>query len=221
TPREVKELALPDGKSLTTGINTVYRDREGAIWLGTYHDGLIYVSPMLGLFFTIDQPWWQTGWAIAGLVVFLVVLVGGALLYRLRRRDRNVIINNPSANADPSLADGCQLPETAKEVLGEPKLILQVRSLVEQHLEDGEYGVEQLAHDLCMERTGLYKKLTALTDTTPVAFIRSVRLRRAAVLLQEGTLTVNEIAERTGFSSPSYFTKCFKKEFGVLPSEYR
>ena len=55
TPREVKELALPDGKSLTTGINTVYRDKEGAIWLGTYHDGLIYVSPMLGLFFTIDQ----------------------------------------------------------------------------------------------------------------------------------------------------------------------
>ena len=90
----------------------------------------------------------------------------------------------------------------------------------EQHLEDGEYGVEQLAHDLCMARTGLYKKLTTLTDTTPVAFIRSVRLRRAAALLQEGTLTVNEIAERTGFSSPSYFTKCFKKEFGVLPSEY-
>ena len=90
----------------------------------------------------------------------------------------------------------------------------------EQHLEDGEYGVEQLAHDLCMERTGLYKKLTTLTDTTPVALIRSVRLRRAAALLQEGTLTVNEIAERTGFSSPSYFTKCFKKEFGVLPSEY-
>ena len=118
------------------------------------------------------------------------------------------------------MADGCQQPETAKEVLGEPKLILQVRSLVEQHLEDGEYGVEQLAHDLCMERTGLYKKLTTLTDTTPVAFIRSVRLRRAAALLQEGTLTVNEIAERTGFSSPSYFTKCFKKEFGVLPSEY-
>ncbi|WP_337637455.1 helix-turn-helix transcriptional regulator, partial [Hallella sp.] len=221
TPREVKELNLPDGKSLTTGINTVYRDREGAIWLGTYHDGLIYVSPMLGLFFTIDQPWWQTGWAIAGFVVFLVVLVGGALLYHLRRRDRNVIINNPSANADPSLANGCQLPETAKEALGEPKLILQVRSLVEQHLEDGEYGVEQLAHDLCMERTGLYKKLTALINTTPVAFIRSVRLRRAAALLQEGTLTVNEIAERTGFSSPSYFTKCFKKEFGVLPSEYR
>ena len=221
TPREVKELALPDGKSLTTGINTVYRDKEGAIWLGTYHDGLIYVSPMLGLFFTIDKPWWKSGWAIGGFVFSLVVLAGIITLY-LRRRKNPDVKNNDSVKEDVSLLPGdSQQQETAETVNQEPELILQVRALVDQHLEDGEYGVEQLARDLCMERTGLYKKLTALTDTTPVAFIRSIRLRRAAALLQEGKLTVNEIAERTGFSSPSYFTKCFKKEFGVLPSEYR
>ena len=221
TPREVKELSLPDGKSLTTGINTVYRDKEGAIWLGTYHDGLIYVSPMLGLFFTIDQPWWQSGWAIADFVFSLVVLAGIITLY-LRRRKNVDVKNNDFVKEDVSLLPGdSQQQETAETVNQEPELILQVRALVDQHLEDGEYGVEQLARDLCMERTGLYKKLTALTDTTPVAFIRSIRLRRAAALLQEGKLTVNEIAERTGFSSPSYFTKCFKKEFGVLPSEYR
>ena len=232
-PREVKELALPDGKSLTTGINTVYRDKEGAIWLGTYHDGLIYVSPMLGLFFTIDQPWWKSGWAIAGFVVFLVILVGIITLYLRREKKVNVtniknvtnvvnVINADSAKDDnPSLPEDSLLPETAEAVYREPELILQVRALIEQHLGDGEYGVEQLAQDLCMERTGLYKKLTALTHTTPVAFIRSIRLHHAAVLLQEGKQSVNEIAELTGFSSPSYFTKCFKKEFGVLPSEYR
>ena len=221
TPREVKELALPDGKSLTTGINTVYRDKEGAIWLGTYHDGLIYVSPMLGLFFTIDQPWWKSGWAIAGFVAFLVILVGIIAIY-LRRRKSTIVINtDPQKDDIPLLPEDSRQHETAETVNLEPELILQVRALVELHLDDGEYGVEQLAQDLCMERTGLYKKLTALTDTTPVAFIRSIRLRRAAALLQEGKLTVNEIAERTGFSSPSYFTKCFKKEFGVLPSEYR
>ena len=221
TPREVKELALPDGKSLTTGINTVYRDKEGAIWLGTYHDGLIYVSPMLGLFFTIDQPWWKSGWAIAGFVAFLVILVGIIAIY-LRRRKSTIVINtDPQKDDIPLLPEDSRQHETAETVNLEPELILQVRALVELHLDDGEYGVEQLAQDLCMERTGLYKKLTALTDTTPVAFIRSIRLQRAAALLQEGKLTVNEIAERTGFSSPSYFTKCFKKEFGVLPSEYR
>ena len=221
TPREVKELALPDGKSLTTGINTVYRDKEGAIWLGTYHDGLIYVSPMLGLFFTIDKPWWKSGWAIGGFVAFLVALTGIITLYLHRRKVANVKNSDSVKDEVPSLPEDSLLPETAETINQEPELILQVRTLVEQHLEDGEYGVEQLARDLCMERTGLYKKLTALTDTTPVAFIRSIRLRRAAALLQEGKLTVNEIAERTGFSSPSYFTKCFKKEFGVLPSEYR
>ena len=233
TPREVKELALPDGKSLTTGINTVYRDKEGAIWLGTYHDGLIYVSPMLGLFFTIDQPWWKSGWAIAGFVVFLVILVGIITLYLRREKKVNVTniknvtnvvnVTNTDFEKDdnPSLPEDSLLPETAEAINREPELILQVRALIEQHLGDGEYGVEQLAQDLCMERTGLYKKLTALTHTTPVAFIRSIRLHHAAVLLQEGKQSVNEIAELTGFSSPSYFTKCFKKEFGVLPSEYR
>ena len=227
TPREVKELSLPDGKSLTTGINTVYRDKEGAIWLGTYHDGLIYVSPMLGLFFTIDQPWWKSGWAIAGFVVFLVILVGIITLYLRRGKKVNVVNVTNVINADstkddnPSLPEDSLLPETAEAINREPELILQVRALIEQHLGDGEYGVEQLAQDLCMERTGLYKKLTALTHTTPVAFIRSIRLHHAAVLLQEGKQSVNEIAELTGFSSPSYFTKCFKKEFGVLPSEYR
>lgn len=221
TPREVKDLSLPDGKSLTTGINTVYRDKEGGIWLGTYHDGLIYVSPMLGLFFTIDQPWWKSGWAIAGFVVFLVILVVIITLYLRKGKRKNVRNTDSTKDNNPSLPEDSQLPETAEAVNREPELILQVRALVEQHLEDSEYGVEQLAQDLCMERTGLYKKLTALTHTTPVAFIRSIRLHHAAVLLQEGKQSVNEIAELTGFSSPSYFTKCFKKEFGVLPSEYR
>lgn len=201
-PREVRELALPDGKSLTTGINTVYRDREGGIWLGTYHDGLIYVSPMLGLFFTMDKPWWKSGWSIA-LLAFVVLVLAIYVVFYLQRKKSNSVKNN--------------YPENKPE----PELVRNVRSLIEQHLAESEYGVEQLAHDLCMERTGLYKKLTVLTDTTPVAFIRQVRLQRAASLLKDGTLTVNEIAERTGFSSPSYFTKCFKKEYGVLPSEYK
>ena len=94
----------------------------------------------------------------------------------------------------------------AEAVNREPELILQVRALVEQHLEDGEYGVEQLAQNLCMERTGLYKKLTALTNTTPVAFIRSIRLHRAAALLQEGKQSVNEITFATEIQSDVFRT---------------
>ena len=94
----------------------------------------------------------------------------------------------------------------AEAINQDPELILQVRALIEQHLEDGEYGVEQLAQDLCMERTGLYKKLTALTNTTPVAFIRSIRLHRAAALLQEGKQSVNEITFATEIQSDVFGT---------------
>ena len=95
---------------------------------------------------------------------------------------------------------------TAEAINQEPELILQVHTLIEQHLEDGEYGVEQLAQDLCMERTGLYKKLTALTNTTPVAFIRCIRLHRAAALLQEGKQSVNEITFATEIQSDVFGT---------------
>lgn len=95
---------------------------------------------------------------------------------------------------------------TAEAINQDPELILQVHTLIEQHLEDGEYGVEQLAQDLCMERTGLYKKLTALTNTTPVAFIRSIRLHRAAALLQEGKQSVNEITFATEIQSDVFGT---------------
>lgn len=63
-----------------------------------------------------------------------------------------------------------------------------------------------------------------LTDESPVSLIRKVRLEKAAEMLKSSTadaMIVNEIAERTGFASPSYFTKCFKAKYGVKPSEYR
>ena len=220
-PREVKELTLPNGKSLITGINTVYRDREGAIWLGTYNDGLIYVSPMLGLFFTINKPWWKSEWAFL-LLTLLVILIVVIFLYRRKKWNAPVGVEGEMALSDKKEDDeSLTLPVKQTVVEEEPEFVHSIRTLVEQHLENSEYGVEQLARDLCMERTGLYKKLTALSKTTPVVFIRQIRLQHAAILLKEEKLTVNEIAERTGFSSPSYFTKCFKKEFGVLPSEYK
>ena len=92
--------------------------------------------------------------------------------------------------------------------------------LVEQHLADPQYTVDQLARDLCMERTGLYKRLMALMSTAPLVFIRSIRLHRAAELIREGNHTITEISELTGFGTVSYFGKCFQREFGWKPSEY-
>ncbi len=207
-PKEVTRLSLPDGTSLVTGINTVCRDTDGGIWRGTYGNGVIYVSPYLGLFFTAQEPWWKQGWvwlAVATAMLFCALAV--FFFFRARRM-----------RTQGEAVAGEQEPPHEEKL---PALLAQCTRLVEEHMAQCDYGVEQLAADLCMERTGLYKKITAITADTPVTFIRNVRLRRASELLREGRLSVNEVAALTGFASPSYFTKCFKAKYGVKPSEYR
>ena len=92
--------------------------------------------------------------------------------------------------------------------------------MIEEHIDNSEYNVEQLSTDMGMSRMNLYRKLQAITGQTPTEFIRTIRLKRAAQLLQDGKLNVSEVADRVGFSSSSYFTKCFKEQFGVLPTQY-
>lgn len=99
--------------------------------------------------------------------------------------------------------------------------IAHARQLVEQNLANTDYSVEQLARDLCMERSGLYKKMTALIQTSPIEFIRTIRLEHAARLLKEGGHTVAEVSELTGFSSPKYFSTCFQQRYGCRPSMYK
>lgn len=100
------------------------------------------------------------------------------------------------------------------------ELIRRALGHIEANLDNGNYSVEQLSKDMNMDRTGLYRKLTAITGQTPTEFMRSVRLKKAAQLLQTG-LGVAEVAEQVGFGSSSYFTKCFQEEFGVKPSQYK
>ncbi|MDO4171725.1 MAG: helix-turn-helix domain-containing protein [Prevotellaceae bacterium] len=333
SPRSIGRFILPDGTMLTSGVNTIIRDREGGVWLGTYDKGVLYTSPLLGLFgtrrtqtamvplltevllrgepvqqgreydgrvvqplsatytdtltfshaqndvafrfgaahyvcpqatyyryrvndgewrtpsagddnsrvdsrgalylaftdmppgeytlqvmasgvsgrwngpvrtlhFVIQRNWWAV--ALVVFAVLSVVIAAAILLYK--RRKRRV----PSVEKEP---DGSLTPQ-------EQEFVDKVTGHIMQHIGDNEYGVEQLAADMMMERTGLYKKLTPLTGKSPVAYIRSIRLRKAAELLRQQRLTVAEVAESTGFTTAAYFTKCFKKEYGVTPTEF-
>ena len=360
--KRFKTLLLPDGTELSDGINTVCSDRQGGIWLGTYSHGLLYSSPLSGIFdtqpldieiepiltkiymhgrpittdiaptyveniafehddnspafqfstmnyvrphatfyrykfsggdnewhvlsadsagnfvsgngvfyfplvglssgkytlevqtstnpenwqnakiksinFLIAHPWWQSWQAyLCYFLIFMAVLYLVLRIYqqRLERKSREemlllriknlveqvnryensqaLVLLNDNDAAEPEASE----PEPSPQ---DKEFMAKATSLVEKHLSDSQYGVEQLAADLCMERTGLYKKLTAMIQQSPVAFIRSIRLHRAATLLESKKLTITDIAERTGFCSASYFSKCFQKEFGCKPSEY-
>ena len=90
-----------------------------------------------------------------------------------------------------------------------------------RYIDDEEYNADKLAKDIAMSRASLYKKMQTILGITPTDFIRNVRLKRAAQLLADTQLTINEIAGRVGFVTPRNFSSQFKKMFGVTPSEYR
>jgi transcriptional regulator GlxA family with amidase domain len=100
------------------------------------------------------------------------------------------------------------------------KLIQKAISVVEKSLSDPGFSVEELSRELGMSRVHLYKKLLSLTGKSPIEFIRTIRLKRAAQLLEKSQLTVAEIAYEVGFNNPKYFSKYFKEEFNTLPSLY-
>jgi len=91
---------------------------------------------------------------------------------------------------------------------------------VDRHLSDFEFDVDTLARKLAVSRRQLFRKLGAITGGTPHALIRSMRLERAAQLLQESQMTVTEITYAVGFSDLKHFRTVFKEQFGVLPGDY-
>jgi signal transduction histidine kinase/ligand-binding sensor domain-containing protein/DNA-binding response OmpR family regulator len=101
------------------------------------------------------------------------------------------------------------------------KFVRKAVSLVEKNIGNPEFRVEDLCKEMGMSRVYFYKKTLALTDKTPSEFIRLIRLKRAADLLEKSQLFVNEIALQVGFNETKYFRKYFKDEFGVTPNEYK
>jgi len=111
-------------------------------------------------------------------------------------------------------------PSTAPAPI-EDAFISRFKKMVEERLSDSNLSVEDLASDMGLSRVQLYRKVKALTGCTPVDLLRKARLAQAQRLLQESTLSVSENAYQVGFASPSYFTKCYKDEFGTVPGEAR
>ncbi|MBO5630382.1 MAG: response regulator, partial [Aeriscardovia sp.] len=101
------------------------------------------------------------------------------------------------------------------------ELMERVVSLINSNMHSEEFNVTKLSDLLCMDQKQLYRKLKQLTGETPVSFIRKQRLQRAATMLKQNRFTVSEVMYQVGFSSASYFTKSFIKEYGVSPKEYK
>ena len=101
------------------------------------------------------------------------------------------------------------------------ELVRKALHFVEENIDNPEYSIEDLSKDLGLSKTHLNRKLQSIVDLTPLHFIRSIRLKRAAQLLTNSQYNINEISYMVGFNTLKYFNSHFKEEFQMTPSQYR
>jgi signal transduction histidine kinase/ligand-binding sensor domain-containing protein/DNA-binding response OmpR family regulator len=100
------------------------------------------------------------------------------------------------------------------------KFMEKAIKIVEANISSPSFSIQDLGMELGISRAYVFKKILALSGKTPLEFIRTIRLQHAAQLLERSQLSVREVAYKVGFNTPKYFTKYFKEQYGVLPSDY-
>lgn len=141
-------------------------------------------------------------------------------LLRSRLQLKNLFGNAEDNTKEPAASD--KAPATEREVT-EPAItdtfLLKFRDFIEKNMSDSDLNVETIGAELGLSRVQLYRKVKALTGQSPVELLRTARLQKGRQLLQTSGKTISEVAYEVGFTAPSYFTKCFKDEFGISPSD--
>ena len=117
---------------------------------------------------------------------------------------------------------GAFVPETLPDniINRDEDFVIRLEKIVSENMSNPSFSSTQLGEQLFMGHSTLNRKMKALFDTTPNDYIRTKRLAMASEMLEKGNRRVNEVCYAVGFNSPSYFAKCFKKVYGVLPAEW-
>lgn len=132
-----------------------------------------------------------------------------AALLENREKLRKTFVNSPFV-----------LSDTVALTKADENFLKTLNEVVTTNMHEPEFCLDNMASMLNMSRSSLNRKIKGLLELTPNDYIRLERLKRAAQLLKEGECKVNEVCYRVGFNTPSYFTKCFQKQFGVLPKDF-
>ena len=160
-------------------------------------------------------------WLAVGFIALLLIVLVLFYLYHLNKinmqRERVVSTLWTMETPEPQKED----TDNDKQEDGVSPFIAQLKSIIERRMGDSDLGVEDLASDMNLSRVQLYRKVKSITGSSPVELLRTARLRRGYQLLLTTDKSVSEVAYEVGFTAPSYFTKCFKEEYGQLPGEVR
>ena len=165
-------------------------------------------------------------WLSIAFIVLLVVVLVLFYLYHLNKINlqREHVANtlwNMEAPIEVNTDEVKTEIVTTEEPDAEPvsAFITRFKEVVEARLDNSDVSVEDLAADMNLSRVQLYRKVKTLTGSSPVELLRTARLNRAYQLLLTTDKSVSEVAYAVGFTAPSYFTKCFKEEYGMLPGD--
>ena len=166
---------------------------------GTY---TLKISGHKSIKVVIEPSFWRSAIGIALIAcAFLIVLFSSVILvYRWEERKRE--------------EEAAMFKKKQNE-----EFLRNLETYVTKNLEDENFNVDALAEGLFMSRSTLTRRMKTLIDTTPIDYIKAKRMSVAKELLEEGNLTVSEVASKVGFAYPSYFSKCFKDAFGVPPTD--
>ncbi len=176
----------------------------------------------------VCYPWWATWWAIT---LYIIGGIGLCYLWRRSRLKRKLLLDNITSLQDEMkiMMERYQNEKLRMEINthnvevndSDDELKQKVIEIIEKNIDNSAFTVEMLSQELGMSRASLHRKLVAITGQSPLGFIRLVRLQRAKQLLEKNHLNVAEVAYSVGFNSPKIFSKYFKDEFGVLPSQIK
>jgi len=167
-------------------------------------------------------------WLAIAFIILLVVVLLLFYLYHLSKINlqREHVVNTLWNMEVPKemKVDEVNIEEVVtEETDAEPvsAFITRFKEVIEARLNDSDISVEDLAADMNLSRVQLYRKVKNLTGSSPVELLRSARLNRAYQILLTTDKSVSEVAYDVGFTAPSYFTKCFKEEYGMVPGDVR
>lgn len=134
------------------------------------------------------------------------------------------VVSNLINNREKLRRDFAKSPFVAVNTMAltkaDEEFIKKLNEIILSNLSNQEFSMDDMAESLNMSRSSFYRKMKGVLDLSPNEYLRIERLKRAAQLLKEGESRINEICYMVGFSSSSYFSKCFLKQFGVLPKDF-
>ena len=156
--------------------------------------------------------------------LLLLILLTGVVIflcrYRLRihqeRAQNAIVLERQQRQLDKISAELCQVKATQTQ---DEKFINNLQEFINKHLSDPELSIEMLSGELGLSRAQLFRKVKAKLGVSPVDLIRQIRMQKAQQMFRRTDLSVSEVAYSVGFSSSSYFSKCYKDYFGVAPRQ--